>query len=607
MTHSRENKTTRLRWQQFVLSLSVAMWSFVDSPSALLAQETTKYPTLPTGSGITQSSWETWHTRVEEGWASYNIARAYHDDFISNNKQRSAKNAFKYYEKSAKTGYARAQANLGFCHDIGLVTNIKKPVEAKRWYGEAAKQGNLVGQLNYAQKLLNEGIGTKNRNSIIKAREWFEKALGQDAELKEAAYGIGLSYAKIPGAKEEDFGTARDWLMKAENHPKALFALGYLDEQQGRYGTAIELYKQAKAEGSLAAAYNLGRCQEIGRGTVKNIKKAEKEYLFAAELGHAMSQFAIGLLKYNKGNKLEDYIEAVKWWRLAENNGSSPARDALIKIKQSRLLTKEEIAEGEREASLKEEEIRSKLKPHKSTKLAYNQDVTAQDAEYVSSGFFITNDGWILTSQDQFQNDPKILTSGDQFQKDSNTKKLAIGYSVMVVTQAGSFPVTSEIVIDSQHHYAVFKIDGNFTSLPLAPTQQEAKVVSPGKLMDAITYDYSSKDSFTPVTLQGQLEPIEGPDQDNYFTLLTSELDKKNYSNILSYNALGQATGLALNKDQTSNEKLKFLKSSTILGFLKNKVGNDIFQNTPTKNELTKEKLKNRVNQASVTVLIYKE
>ena len=66
MTHSRENKTTRWRWQQFVLSLSVAMWTFVDSPSALLAQETTKSP-LPTGSGITQSSWETWHTRKDEG------------------------------------------------------------------------------------------------------------------------------------------------------------------------------------------------------------------------------------------------------------------------------------------------------------------------------------------------------------------------------------------------------------------------------------------------------------------------------------------------------------------------------------------------------------
>ena len=595
MTHSRENKTTRWRWQQFVLSLSVAMWTFVDSPSALLAQETTKYPTLPTGSGINQDLWKTWHSKKAEGSASYNIARVYHDDFVSNNKQRSAENAFKYYDSSANTGYARAQANLGYCHDIGLGTE-KNRAKAKHWYGEAAKQGNLVGQLNYAQKLLAEGIASDNREGILKARDWFKKAHGQFAGLKEAAYGIGLSYVKIPGAKEEDLGTARDWLMKAEDHPKALFALGYLDEQQERYGTAIELYKQAKDEGSLAAAYNLGRCWEIGRGKVKNIKEAEKEYLYAAKLGHAMSQFAIGLLKYNKDNKIEDYIEAVKWWRLADNNGSSPARAALIKIKQSRLLTKEEIAIGESEASRLEETIRSNLKPHKSAILAYNQEqafVSDKDAEHISSGFLITNDGWILTSRDQFQIDPK-------------TKKVAIGYSVMVVTQAGSFPVTSEIVIDSQHHFAVFKIDGNFASLPLAPDHPEANV-SPGKLMNAVTVDYISNGSFTTPTLTGQPEPIKDQDQTNYFTLLTSELDKETYSNFLSYNALGQATGLALEEDQTSNEKLKFLKSSTILGFLKNKVGNDMFQNTPTKNELTKEKLKNRVNQASVTVLIYKE
>ena len=596
MTHSRENKTTRWRWQQFVLSLSVAMWTFVDSPSALLAQETTKYPTLPTGSGINQDLWKTWHSKKAEGSASYNIARVYHDDFVSNNKQRSAENAFKYYDSSANTGYARAQANLGYCHDIGLGTE-KNLAKAKRWYGEAAKQGNLVGQLNYAQKLLNEGIGAKNRDSILKARSWFEKALVQNARLKEAAYGIGLSYAKIPGAKEEDLGTARNWLLKAENHPKALFALGYLDEQQRRYGTAIELYKQAKAHGSLAAAYNLGRCREIGRGTVENKQEAMDEYLFAANRGQAESQFAIGLLEYNQGNKTSDYIKAVKWWRLAAKNGSSQAREALSKIKQSRLLTKEEIAIGESDASRLEETIRSNLKPHKSAILAYNQEqafLSDKDAEHVISGFFITNDGWILTSADRFQIDPK-------------TKKVAIGYSVMVVTQAGSFPVTSEIVIDSQHDFAVFKIDGNSISLPLAPTQPEAKVVSPGKLINAITYDYSSKDSFVPATLQGQPEPIEGPDQDNYFTLVTSELDKKNYSNFLSYNALGQATGLALKEDQTGNEKLKFLKSSTILGFLKNKVGNDLFQNTLTKDELTKEELKNRVNQASATVLIYKE
>ena len=77
--------------------------------------------------------------------------------------------------------------------------------------------------------------------------------------------------------------------------------------------------------------------------------------------------------------------------------------------------------------------------------------------------------------------------------------------------------------------------------------------------MDAITYDYSSKDSFTPATLQGQLEPIEGPDQNNYFTLLTSELDKKNYSNILSYNALEPSDGPCLQtKTKLATRNLSF-------------------------------------------------
>ncbi|MBV58357.1 MAG: hypothetical protein CMO58_01870 [Verrucomicrobiales bacterium] len=78
-----------------------------------------------------------------------------------------------------------------------------------------------------------------------------------------------------------------------------------------------------------------------------------------------MSQFAIGLLKYNQANKKQDYIKVIKWWALAEKNGSSQAREALSKIKQSRLLTREEIAIGESDASRLEETIRSNLKPHK--------------------------------------------------------------------------------------------------------------------------------------------------------------------------------------------------------------------------------------------------
>ena len=77
----------------------------------------------------------------------------------------------------------------------------EKPEGSQALVRKAANQGNLVGQLNYAQKLLAEGMDSDNRESILKARDWFKKALRQDPGLKEAVYGIGLSYVKIPGVK----------------------------------------------------------------------------------------------------------------------------------------------------------------------------------------------------------------------------------------------------------------------------------------------------------------------------------------------------------------------------------------------------------------------
>ena len=595
MTHSHENKTTRWRWQQFVLPLSGVMWSVIGAATALIAQENSSVPALPDGSRVSQAQWADWHAQDAEGWAAYNIAREYHLSFLSSNKPEAAKKTYDYYSKSATAGYAQAQANLGYCYDKGLGTE-ENSVKAKRWYEEAAKQGNLVGQLNYAQKLLTDGINNEDRDDTLQARDWFQKVIGQNAELTEAAYGIGLTYVTLPGRTKEDLGKGRDWLLKAKDKHQALFALGWMDEQQGRHGTAIKLYQQAKALGSLSAAFNLGRCWENGIGTAVNKNKAIEEYLFAAKRGHAMSQFAIGLLKYDLGNKPADYIEVVMWWRLAERNGSNEAMDALRKIKLSRLLTRAEMEDGESRASALEQTIHANHKPSKATEYSYNREQASSNDRkpaHVFSGFFISNDGWILTSMDQFKVDPE-------------TNKLALGYSINVVTQAGSFPVDSEIVIDESHRYAVFKVDGKFNSLPLTsdPPKPNDEVT---QAMDAVTITPQSTDSYITAKFKGQVEPVEDPDQAAYFTLLTSNPVERKYSNFLSYNALGQATGFALHGDQESNAKLKFLKSDTILEFLQNALKNAQLQSNDSATKPTEAALKDRVSQATAKILIYKD
>jgi len=598
MTHSRDSQSSRRRWQQYVLSLSITVWLVAEATSALFAQgEEPAIPPLPLESNVSSTLWESWHKQSSESsWASYNIGRIYHlsDD------PKSAKNAFLYYTQSAESGYAKAQANLGYCYDKGIGTRINL-TEAKRWYKRSAEQGNLIGQINYAQKLLDEGIKTKTRSIIETAREWFKKAYEQDNKQTEAVVGIGLTHASIHGATTEDYGKAREWLSKANEHHEALFALGWLDEKQKHYGSAIEFYRKAKAHKSLAAAYNLARCRENGLGVAQNKQEAIKEYRYAATRGHAMSQFALGLLIYSEGNRPVDYMEAVKWWRLAEKSNSSEtasgaARDALEQLRQSRLLTQAEFDLAEHEATMLDREIQSRRAENETTKVRFNREKlsgTKQKPDQAFSAFFITNDGWLLTSAKHIEVDP-------------TSQKFATDHTLKVQTEDGLFSDISKIITNRELDFALLKVEGTFSSsLPLS----EFALTSGDKMqMYAATRSPLDNGSYRFTHLTGQAEPIKDNSQRDYFLLNilnTKNSTNKTYSNFLSYNKRGQATGLALHETQESGDKLKVLKSSAIKRFIESKAIVDKNLNTPTEAEINEGKLNDLVRQATATVLIY--
>ena len=593
MTHSHESQSTRWQWQVSVLPLLIVVLVVATSTSSH-AQSGPSIPPLPNGTNVSQGDWKIWHERSDEGWAAYNIGRTYHQAFRLNKDDSSAaKNAFDHYEKASKSENANAQANLGYCYDKGIGTEENQE-EAKRWYGLAAKQGNLIGQLNYAQKLLVDGIKEVNRSSLEQALSWFNKAYAQDSSLTEAAYGIGMAYANLPGATAKDLGKARTWLTKANDQHQALFALGWLDEQQKRYGTAVEIYKKARDRGSLAAAFNLARCRENGLGVAMSKQEAIVDYLYAAERGHAVSQYALALLRYDTGNSPEDYMDAFKWWRVAEKNGLGEARTALRQIQQSRLLTREEIAIAEREATKLDRKIRSTIKSLKPKEPPYNRNIAIASVKkptHKFSGFLITKDGWVLTSSDHIEMDPV-------------TKKLTAGNTIKVKTHAGTFPATADIVVSTDRGYAVLKIDGTFNSLPLsanAPEDSKDKV----EQMHVITTVPNDNDLLGIAYSKGKVEFIQDIRQKDYFEILTGKFDVSGYSNFLSYNALGQATGIALIGDQKSSEKLKVLKSSSISSFLKNKVPAIEVPDSPLGGQPSEPALKDLARQAIVTVMIY--
>ena len=89
----------------------------------------------------------------------------------------------------------------------------------------------------------------------------------------------------------------------------------------------------AAEQGYAEAQYNLGVMYGYGRGVVQNYKEAVKWYRLAAEQGFADAQFNLGVMYCSGQGVLEDSIQAYAWLNIAGANGDKDASDAKAMLK----------------------------------------------------------------------------------------------------------------------------------------------------------------------------------------------------------------------------------------------------------------------------------
>ena len=165
-----------------------------------------------------------------------------------------------------------------------------------------------------------------------------------------AQYNLGLMY-DTGGGVPQDYGEAVRWYRLAADQGIAvaqynlggMYATGRGVPQD--YGEAVRWYRLAADQGfssssvasssawrwrSIAAAqYNLGGMYYNGRGVPQDYGEAVRWYRLAADQGDAGSQYNLGLM-YNDGRGvLQDYGEAVHWWSLAADRGYAAAQYSL--------------------------------------------------------------------------------------------------------------------------------------------------------------------------------------------------------------------------------------------------------------------------------------
>ena len=122
------------------------------------------------------------------------------------------------------------------------------------------------------------------------------------------------------------------------------FQKGLEAHDRGDYATALREFKALAAQGQIVAQNNLGVMYDNGQGVTQDDAQAVKWYRLAAEQGDAGAQFNLRLaaeqgdagaqfnlgFRYHNGEGVtQDYAQAVKWYRLAAEQGVAGAQTNL--------------------------------------------------------------------------------------------------------------------------------------------------------------------------------------------------------------------------------------------------------------------------------------
>jgi len=201
--------------------------------------------------------------------------------------------------------------------------------------------------------------GLKEGRSAYKSKD-FETAMNEFKPLADngdpvAQFYIGLMYDNGEGVLQS-YPQAIVWYTKSadKGFAPAQSNLGVIYESGGLverdFKKAASYYQKAAEQGDTAAQFNLGLMYYVGRGAdfPRNTAQAAIWYGKAAELGSAVAQNAYGQLCENGYGVKLSYIAAYKWYSLAAEGGSDPAKTNMETL--AARMTPEQIADAKAQA-----------------------------------------------------------------------------------------------------------------------------------------------------------------------------------------------------------------------------------------------------------------
>jgi len=514
---------------------------------------------------------------AEKGDASeqYMLAQIY--EFGSLGVRQDPAKALEWYRKAAERGLVMAQVNVAthYQEGIGVAKDLR---EAYRWYRKAAEQGDAWGQwgvgLYYAAGW---GVGRNYTEAVA----WMRKAAEQGHFYHQ--WCLGNTYDDRDNVGTDPTEAVKWWRKAAEQgYREAEFKVGECyyrgDVVAMDAAEAVKWWRKAAEQNDAIAQCNLGTCYAYGQGMPKDYVEAVKWYRKAAEQNFAGAQVTLGCCYMRGDGVTKDYVEAYKWTLLAAAQGNEKSKEGVTILE--RVMTSEQIAEGQR--------LAREFKPHQiSSPRGDGGDVGALRPEVSGTGFFISEDGYLVTNE-------HVVKGGNQ---------------VRLVTSAGL--LTAKVVkLDTANDLAILKTEGKFAALPVA----SSRGVRLGATVSTVGFPNIGLQGFAPKLAKGEIAGLAGAQDDPRHFQISAPIQPGNSGGAL-VDERGSVIGVVVAKlsqkaalatsGQLAENVSYAVKSSFLLSFLESlpQVAAKLQEPKPRQRQF--EDVVNQAQEATALVLVY--
>ena len=424
----------------------------------------------------------------------------------------------------------------------------------------------------------------------------------------EAQYNLGQCYDWGDGVPKDAFEAAK-WYRKAADQglPDAQCHLGFLygigagvakDEVE-----SVKWIRKAAEQGNVVGQNLLALCYHDGKGVDKDEVESVKWYRKAADQGDAGSQIELGMKYFNGDGVSQDYVEAHKWLNLAlaQGNGivSDIAKENLSIVERS--MTPEQIAEAQ--------QLAREFKPRKESNS--NNSISPENPTASGSGFFITEDGYLITNNHVVKGATKVRLVTREGMIDAKVVQVDAGNDLALLKASNKkFNMTAEEFLDAPDGTKIKQFELKFSTLPISAS----RAVKLGGTVATIGFPDPTLQGFAPKLAKGEIASLSGAADDARYFQISVPVQPGNSGGAL-VDERGNVVGVvsaklnaaaALAASGALPENVNYaVKSSFLLGFLESVPAVSAKLKEPVTADRKFEEVVKSAQDAAVLVLVY--